>query len=59
MKDFKKKEVLSTMKFCNAISVKLVVGTYMGRTTPGHSEKNILEAPLELSFYRIPSWVGF
>ena len=58
MKEFRKKEVLSTMMFCNAISVKLVVGTYMGRATPGHNEKNILEVPLELSFYRIPSWVG-
>ena len=52
------RKVLSTMMFCNAISVKLVVGTYMGRATPGHNEKNILEVPLELSFYRIPSWVG-
>ena len=39
--------------FRNAISLNLVVGTYMGEATQEYNEKNILGVPLELSFYRI------
>ena len=36
--------------FRNAISPKLVVGTYMGGATPVHNKKNILGVPLYFPF---------
>ena len=47
---FLKSKASSTMMFCNAISLKLVVGTYMGGVTLVYNGKNILGAPLRLSF---------
>ena len=38
-----------TLMFCNAISLKLVVGTYMGGTTQAYSGKIIVGVPLGLS----------
>ena len=48
----------STMMLHNAISLKLVVGTYMGGATSVYNGKNILGVPLGLSFQRIPPWFG-
>ena len=44
----------STLIFRNAISLKLVVGTYMGGATPVYNGKNILEVPVRLYFHRMP-----
>ena len=49
-----KSKASSTMMFRNAISLKLVVITYMGGATPMYSGKNTLEVSLGLSFHRIP-----
>ena len=40
--------------FRDAISLKVVVGTYMDGATPVYKEKNILGVPLGLSFHRKP-----
>ena len=48
-------KVSSTMMLHNAISLKIVVGTYIGRATPVHYGKNTLGIPLGLSLHRIPS----
>ena len=51
----------STLFIRNAVSLKLVVGTYIGGATPLYNGKNILGVPLGLSFYRIPRippWLG-
>ena len=51
----------STLMFRNVISLKLVVGTYMGGATPVYNGKNILGVHLGFSFYRIPRvppWLG-
>ena len=43
--------------FRNAISLKLVVETYMGDAIALYNGKNILGFPLRPSFLRIPSWL--
>ena len=43
-----------TLMFRNAINLKLVVGTYMGRATSVYNEINVLGVPLGLSFHKIP-----
>ena len=47
-----------TLMFHDAISLKVVVGTYMGGATSVYNEKNILGVPLGLSFHRKPPWLG-
>ena len=42
------------MMLRNAMSLKLVVVTYMGGATPVYNGKNILGVSLGLSFHRIP-----
>ena len=42
----------------NAISLKHIVGTYMGGNTPVCNTENILGVPIGLSFHKIPPWLG-
>ena len=44
--------------FCNVISLKHIVGTYVGGTTLVCNAKNILGVFHGISFHRIPSWLG-
>ena len=47
------------MMFLNVISLKLVVGTYIGKATPVYNGKNTLGVPLRLSFYTIPPFIKY
>ena len=47
------------MMLHSAISLRLGVGTYMGgMTSVQFKKKTILAVPLQLSFHRIPPWLG-